>query len=74
MVVFQTFQIVPIIVDLGDFLYFLIQRNVILSTDWTCQIVGYLKIVGVNIPIWYFISIAMTFVTMRLTRKFFNID
>ncbi len=49
MVVFQTFQIVPIIVDLGDFLYFLIQRNVILSTDWTCQIVGCLKIVGVNI-------------------------
>jgi hypothetical protein len=29
-----------------------------------------LKLVGVNIPIWYFISIALTFLTMALARKF----
>ena len=70
MVLLQTFQILPIFIALEDFLYFLIQKNMILSTDWTCQIVGCLKLVGVNIPIWYFISIALTFLTMALARKF----
>ena len=72
-VLLQTFQIVPIFVALEDFLYFLIQKNVILSTDWTCQIIGCLKLVGIDIPIWYFISIAMTFLATILTRKFFSV-
>jgi hypothetical protein len=72
-VLLQTFQIVPIFIALEDFLYFLIQKDVILSTDWTCQIVGCLKLVGVNIPIWYFVSIALTFLTVVVAKKFSNV-
>jgi hypothetical protein len=72
-VLLQTFQIVPIFIALEDFLYFLIQKDVILSTDWTCQIVGCLKLVGANIPIWYFVSIALTFLTVVVAKKFSNV-
>jgi hypothetical protein len=72
-VLLQMFQIVPIFIALEDFLYFLIQKDVILSTDWTCQVVGCLKLVGVNIPIWYFISITLTFLTPVVAKKFSTI-
>jgi hypothetical protein len=64
------FQIVPIFIALEDSLYFLIQKDVILSTDWTCHIVRCLKLVEVNIPIWYFISIVLAFLTLMVTKKF----
>jgi hypothetical protein len=72
-VLLQMFQIVPIFIALEDFLYFIIQKDVILSTDWTCQIVGCLKLIGVNIPIWYFVSIALTFLTLVVAKKFSNV-
>jgi hypothetical protein len=72
-VILQMFQIVPIFIALEDSLYFLIQKNVILSSDWTCHIVGCLKLVGVNIPIWYFISIALAFLTLMVAKKFSSV-
>ena len=72
-VILQMFQIVPIFIALEDSLYFLIQKNVILSSDWTCHIIGCLKLVGVNIPIWYFISIALAFLALIVTKKFSSI-
>jgi hypothetical protein len=67
-VLFRTFQIMPLLIALEDSLYFIIQRNVILGTDWTCQLAGCIRLFGANVPVWYFVSIAIAFAALAAAK------
>ncbi len=60
----------PLFIALEDSLYLITQKDVILGTDWTCQLAGCVKLLGVNIPIWYFASITVAFLALAAAKKF----